>query len=1229
MHAFLRPSVSVDSLSARVFVTNQTIQCGSLVAVSDQTGRHSIARRWLVAVLVFSLCILFSGVLFAQSDLGTISGFVKDPSGAIVPNAKVSVRNDSGIERQATTNENGYYIISNVPPGFYTMTAEAAGFRTFQSKGNKLDPSAQLVIDASLSVGAETQTVEVSGSAVQLQTESASVQKLITREQIDSLELNGRNPLGLASLVPGARGGTLASANPFLTQGPSNFNGSRNPENLITFDGAPATRTRSNGTSIGAADVDSTQEVQILTSNYAPEFGRTSGAQIRIVTKTGTQQFHGSAYEYLRNNVLNANTWSRNQNPATQFQAPLHYNQFGYNIGGPAYIPGKFNSDKSKLFFYWGQEWIRYHFTESGSSVGGNGLLAVPTLKMRQGDFSELLDPNNPFVTRKDASGNKIPVLIKDPLTGNPFPGNIIPANRVSPAGIAILNDWPAPNLTNFIGGNGNWFAAALHTQHQRKDTLALDYNLTSKQRLTFRRQGYAYLELQPLDGGTDRTPKFFDRPNQTNSLSDIWTISPTKVNELLITASLDVVRIPVDTAHFFDKTKACAGVTVPCNPNFPYIFNDGKLIPTRIPTVNLASFSGLNGGPYPSHSSGPIYGLSDSFTWLRGNHNLKFGGQFEHAGENDNDEINVSACPTCTNTQNGQFSFTDNRANGTGVAVANAALGLFDTYSEIGHRAYTIFRGNMWEGFAQDSWKARQNLTINYGFRYTVIVPYHAEWGNMIVFDPRFYDPAKAVTIDPKTGLVVGKVDPKTGLIVGTGQDLYDGMVIPGKKFPSSALGHVPEADPNQFDFSRLFRGVPDHYSDIQWGQIQPRLGVSYQLNNKTVVRAGAGRFFTRLGVSDSIFLGGNPPFQPNASVTNGSVDNPGGVGTNAVPLVVTTQSKTFKNPEAWNWNFTVERELFWKSLLSVGYVGRRGLHLQREADINQPTIATVQANPGVNLNAVRPFKGFGSIRQTDNVANSKYNSLQVTWNRRFSGGLLFGASYTLSKSMDNGSNQRDVVPNTYDTSWLWGPSEFDSRHIMILNWLYQLPFFRQQQGFVGRALGGWQISGIAQFQTGLPCSVAESKDYAGVGIDSNFGCGANGQYWVVNGKPKIIGTFGPTGQWFATKNPDGTPIFNPPTAGTFNTQHVRDLIYQPGFQNWNMGLFKAIPVNERVGFQFRAEAFNVFNHPNWCGGSGCSGGTNIVLNPTSPNFGKVLTKGGGVGGGERNLQLSLRLQF
>ncbi len=1177
-----------------------------------------------MSVVVFLISLGVSGILFAQSDLGKISGFIKDPSGASIANAKVAVRNNAGVERQTTTNESGYYVITNVPPGVYTMTAEASGFQKFETTSNKLDSSGDLVIDATLPVGASTQTVEVSASALTLQTESATVQKLVTREQIDALEINGRNPIFMANLVPGTRGGTLANLSFNFSQGPSNINGARTPESLITYDGAPAVRTRSNGTSLGAADVDSTQEMQILTANYSPEYGRSSGGQIRIISKTGTRDFHGAAYEYVRNTVFNANPWQRNANPATTgITAPIHYNQFGYNVGGPFYIPNHFNTDKTKVFWYWGEEWVRYIFTDSNS-------LTVPSLQMRTGDFSELLDPKNFYYGHA--------VQLVDPKTGLPFPGNILPApgtattgSTATANGLGVLNAYPAPNLTTPINGNKNWFFSAQHPQYQRKDTAAVDINLSEKQHLRLRRVYFTFWEYQPLDGGTNETPKYFDRPNQTNSIDHVWTISPTKVNEILVSYSQDNVHIPVDAAHFLDRTKGAVQGAGFFGLSYPYIFPTGKLLPNRIPTVNMSAFSGLSGGPYPSHSAGPIYDVSESFTWIKGNHTLKFGGTFERSGENDNDEINVAACSTCTNNQNGQFAFSDNASNfvrpayavaSSGAAVANAALGLFDTYSEIGHRAYTIFRSHMWEGYAQDSWKVKRNLTLTYGLRYTVIVPYHALWGNMIVFDPTFYSSANAVTIDPKTGLITG---------TPTIDQLFNGMVIPGSGFPSSAKGRVPEADSGLYN--GLFHNVPNHYSDIQWGDLQPRGGIAYQVDNKTVLRAGGGRYFTRLGVSDSIFLGGNPPFQPNSSVSFGSVDNPGGNGTTPRPLVVTTQSKAFKNPEAWDWNFTLERELPWKSQVSIAYVGRRGLHLQRESDINQPTLAVVNdpVNAGINVNALRPFKGYGSIRETDNVASSRYNAFQVSWNRRFAGGLQFGAAYTLSKSMDSGSNQRDVIPNTYNPDMMWGPSEFDARHIVVINYLYQIPLFRGQNGIAAKALGGWQISGITQFQTGLPCSVAAANDYAGVGPDANYGCGVNGQYWIVNGVPKIIGTFGPTGQWFATTNPDGSPIFIKPTAGTFNDARVRNIIHQPGFQNWNMGLFKTFAFNEKRGLQFRAEAYNVWNHPNWCANSGCTGTTNIGLDPTNTKtFGKVLTKGSGSSGqGERNLQLSLRAYF
>jgi hypothetical protein len=640
-------------------------------------------------------------------------------------------------------------------------------------------------------------------------------------------------------------------------------------------------------------------------------------------------------------------------------------------------------------------------------------------------------------------------------------------------------------------------------------------------------------------------------------------------------------------------------------------------LIPTRIPTANITGLTGLTGNPYPSHSTGPIYTLTDSLTWVKGSHTFKFGFYFERSGENDNDEINVSACPTCTNNQNGQFLFSDTRSGqpGSGNAIANTALGLFDSYSELGQRAYTIFRGASYEPYVQDNWKVSEKLTVNWGVRYTVIVPYHALWGNMIAFDPALYDPTQAVTVDPKTGTVV----PGSG-------DRYNGMVIPGNGWPSSAKGRFPEANNPAYDY--LFRGgkYPNYFSNIQWDQFQPRLGVAYNLNNKTVIRTGGGRYYTRLGVSDSVFLGGNPPFQPTANVSFGSADNPGGTSSNNLPLTVTTQSRDFKNPEALNWNFTVEREFYLNSILSVAYVGRRGLHLQRESNINQPTPAVVAANPGVNIDALRPYKGYNSIRETDNVASSRYNSLQVAWNRRLSKGLLFGASYTLSKSMDDGSNQRDIIPDTYYAGNLWGPSEFDTRHVFIANFLYELPFFHGQNNLVGKALGGWQISGIIQEQTGTPTSVGKGTDYVGVGLDGSL-AGGVGQYWVYSGgainypKNIITNTGNPgadTNYYFTTTDSSGKLLFTQPAAGTFNHQQgIRDLIYNPGFNNVNMGLFKKFAITERTGLQFRAEAFDVFNHPNW-------GGVNT--DPTNLNtFGKVTGKTGDV----RNLQLSLRAYF
>ncbi len=1152
-----------------------------------------------VACAVFSL---FAISVFAQSDTGSISGFVKDQSGAVVPDVKVVIKNEgTGDEHPITTDQSGHYAVTNLLPGLYAMTAEAGGFKKFESVHNKLDSNSALLLNGELAVGQASETIEVSSSASPLQTESAAVQKNVTAQQIQAQELNGRNPLYMASLIPGIRSGsTLGDFNFSLTNGGYNVNGARQQDTLITMDGAPATRTRGNGTSIAVPNVDATQEIQVLTADYSAEYGRSAGGQIRIVTKSGTTDFHGAASEYFRNSAMNANTWQRNLSTSTDFASPFRYNDFGFDVGGPVAIPHVWEKWRQKFFWFVAEEWTRYRFTDTQTQ-------AVPTELMRQGNFSELLAPNPWY---KGSTQIYDPATCPKPGAAScvPFAGNIIPANRLSPNGLAILKAYPAPT-SGFLQGTQNWIAQAAHPINQRKGTINGDILPNEKNHIEFRRTDFSYLEYQPFDQGSGLTPKYFNRPNQTNTLAWISTISPTMINEARATVSLDDVYIPVnESAPGFNRSTL--GI------DYPYILPIGKDIGGKIPTVNVPTFYGLAGGPYPSHSTGPIYTASDSLTKVWGNHTIKVGFSFEYAGENDEDQINVATVPGGSNNQNGTFTFTDTGIGSTsGVGLANLALGSADSYTEIGPRAYTLWRGPMYEAFAQDSWQVNQKLHITYGVRETTTLPFYPLWGNADYFDPALYNAAQAVQVNQKTGNVV----------VGTGNQ-YNGVVIPGfSKFPNTAIGRVPAASNSAYN-SLFAPNLSRGYSQTT-NQFQPRVGIAYQLDQKTVIRSGAGRFLTRMGLLDNIFPGGNSPFQPFVTVNNVSVDNPGaalnaGVG---APLTLTTLAKNLKPPEAWNWNFTVERELPLNSVLSVAYVGHRGLHGPEVFDINQPLPGTVVS--GTNANYVRPYKGFAEIQQEQDVANSIYNSLQVSWTRRFTNGASFSVDYTLSKSSDDSSNYRDIVPDTYNTRNLWGPSEYDTRHAVTVTYSYDLPFFKEQSTLTGKLLGGWEITGIAQFQTGTPCSVGSNNDYANVGEFGSFGCASNeGQFWTVNGTASVLGPplpggfAGPTGtaKYFATTDASGQPIFTQPAPGTFNLQNgVRDNIYQPGFQNWNLGLFKKFAINERAGFEFRAEAYNFINHPNW-------GGVNF--NPQSAQFGEVTSKSTT---NPRNLQLSLRFFF
>lgn len=1132
-----------------------------------------------------ALCLLALSA-FAQSDNASISGVVKDPSGAVVANAKVTVKNDdTAFERQATTNTDGFYIVTNIAPGYYTVSVEAAGFKKAASSRNKLNAGVPIAVNLDLAVGQLTETVTVEASTAQVNTESATVGKTVEQAQIQNLTLNGRNPLFSALLRPGVRGGALSGFSFGLSSGGFTINGGRSQDSLITVDGAVAIRTRANGTSIGTADADTVQEVQILAANYSAEYGRSGNGQIRMVTRSGQKDFHGSAYEFFRNNQLDANSWARNRSATTNFVAPLKFNQFGYNLSGPVMIPKLFNKDREKLFFLFAQEWVRFRQDQTTFQ-------RVPSLAMRNGDFSELLGTNIYY---------SAPRTLNDPQTGAPFPGNIIPQNRLSPNGIAFLRTFPAPN--GLFQGNNNFLQVRPQPQNQRKDTISIDYNPTSNQVVRFRHLNYAFDVANAFAGGFDFAPSALDRPNKTASLTHVWTLSPSMINEATITGSNDRVTIAVQRTGRYQRSVN--------NINYPYLFSEPKEINDKIPTVVIPNIGQIDGGPYPASSSGPIYTFSDNLTKIVGNHTFKFGALFERSGQNDFDQINVSGVPGGTNNQNGRFEFNDVRpggAPGSGTGLANAALGLFSTYAEIGPRSFTPYRGNMFEFFAQDSWRVNQKLKLELGFRGTWQTGYYKSlWGNMAYFDPKNYDPAQAAVLDRATGNVLSG-------------NRFNGVRIPGSSFPAAAKGRVPAIDSGAFN--NLLDGGNGYPAPHQFNMM-PRLGLAYSVTNKQVVRMGFGGFMARPGVYDSVFLGGNPPFQPMASVTNGNVDQPGGATRVNFPQFFMTIDRAYKIPRSYQWNATYQREVGLATTLEVGYVGTTGLFLARERDLNQlPTGTTFQAaNAGANVNFLRPFKGFANIPMLEHSGRSTYHGLQVEANRRFSKGFLYSFSYTLSKTMDNNSGPRDGFIDTFNQGLNWGKSGNDTRHIAVASVVWELPFFNGQD--TNRAVkaiaGGWQLQGVNQWQTGTPFTIANGDDYLGIGS-------SNGKPWNLNFTPDNSGRafsnvtaagnyVGEPNFYFPVTN-GTTSLATRPANGTLPNQNRNSISFNnPGFQNWNLALQKAFRFTERQAVTFKFEAFNWINHPNWGG---------VDANPTAATFGKVTSKSS-----ERNLQLSLRYSF
>jgi hypothetical protein len=563
----------------------------------------------------------------------------------------------------------------------------------------------------------------------------------------------------------------------------------------------------------------------------------------------------------------------------------------------------------------------------------------------------------------------------------------------------------------------------------------------------------------------------------------------------------------------------------------------------------------------------------------------------------NDQIQLSFAQAPATTN-QNGSFRFTDARTGAptTGLSAANAALGLFDDYTEFGTKPNTKWLAMAYDFYLQDSWKPSRDLTLELGLRYSVWQPWGVRNEAMASFQSQFYDPATAPVIDRAGGYVVSG-------------DRFNGVTLPGDAPTDEALQEFPHLA----DLQRLYHGVPNGFSETPEDGWQPRLGMAYAINETTTFRAGVGRFLNRVQINTTAAYGFNAPLSDMQTVINGVVDSPGGASTRNFPLVGAMQSPDFTNPTSWSWNATLDRELPWAMRGSISYVGRSASHLERARNINQLQPGTIQRNPGVNTNALRPYLGFSTVTLYETTGTSRYNSFQTQVEQRGTRGVGFRVAYTFSRTTDNGAGRNDLLPDAYNDSGYYGISDLDRPHVLNASVRYAFPTLESSAAPLRWVFGDWNVSGVLNAQSGAPFDVrSPGIDIAGVGP------GSGNQLYEVTGDPEAgrntewgpLPTSGLGAIWFDRN------AYRAPATGTFATTQEKNSMRQPGFWDVNMLLRKGFRVpNTSHRFDFRLEAFNVLNRARL---------GNAVTNPTLGDFGFIVQKVG-----SRAMQIGMQYLF
>jgi len=1191
---------------------------------------------WMIGTVALCMFALATATR-AQNENGSISGYVFDAQHGAVPKAAVTAtEHDTKTTYTATTDVQGHYAILDVPPGDYVVSVNAMGFKKLFQEGVVLHVNDKIALpDFSLTVGTVNETVTVTAqSTAQIDTQGAQLGDTVENKQMENLAVNGRSPLSLVTLTPGVS--SQVSVEAASTIGISEFaaNGVRNNSNNMTINGIGDIDTGLNGDQNVTVSQDAIQEFTVLTGIYQAQYGRSSGAQVNLVTKSGTSNFHGEAYIFHRNEGLNANSYTNNE---THLPKPLfRYNDPGYNIGGPIYIPGHFNTNKEKLFFFWSEEFQRQLLPNAPDNVW------LPTAADLTGNFNAdgaLAYTRDPFLAGAP------PCIAPSPfgpgVTSGCFDGTATGSGTFDPSQLGIIpSSIPlyapavkylsnlnalnpgilpvgAPNPALHIPGGANYnYTSELSTlSPRREDLLRLDYNVNANFRLNWTwihnsntstgfYGGLSPSETVPL--ATFVTPT----PGYQWGIGGTYIFSSTLVDDFQFGVSNNSLHNPVPPP----LTQTGSGVSL------PLLFNN-PVQDDFLPTVGYGSNPQGGAGAAVNASNAPFLNFNtdidftDNVSKVWEQHTFKTGIYIQRSRKNQ----------TSFADANGNYQFGTDATNpyDTGNGLANMLLGLVDTFDQASAFLTGQYRYYNIEGYFQDTWKVTPRLTLDLGLRMSWYEPQFDQGDQISNFFPNLFQASNEVRLY-QPALVGGQrvaFDSETNTVLPAG-DI--GAIVPGS---GSLTNGIVQSSP-----------ANSYLAQNRFPQLGPRIGVAWDITGRQniVLRTGFGIYYDRVQGNRVFSLIQNPPDTVVPEIHYACVNTvcPSGAAsissTNTLefPPTLYATDKRAKIPSVYEASFGVEAKLPYQMILNTTYVGTFSNQLTNEVNLNgisygttfqpqnqDPTLSGPQCvNPAtvgfegaggysgtcaLPENLVRPYPGYGDIWQYNSSGTANYNALQVGVTRRYGRGLFLGASYTYSKNLTT-TPQNGFLGSDFDPSRIDGLNKlvnytytsFDQRHNLVINYVYNFPSLFHS-GLAHSVVDGWQFSGVTRISTGNPYHVT----FADLQTGGNFAIEITNPIYVFGVDQTVTGSYTEPANIALTGQPLHGPggsqgqinpaAFAEPTAPSRGLESPRSSAYlfAPGWNNWDMSLQKNFAITERSAIQLRFDAFNAFNHAQFSG--------------------------------------------